>query len=302
MGSLRDIKKRMNNIGVVAKVTQSMKVISTSRLYNAKLLRKENSAYFSTSKFIIDTLFSLQKETNQQLEILNLLLSNKKEAPYNKTLLIPVASDRGLCGSYNLNVTKATDAILRNLGSDKFAIMPLGLQAYNYVNRSAKLSYFGLTIISDPRKEIEAEIHIAVAKIIDAITKRAIDNIEIISTRSVNILEQEVYVDKIFPILQDDDNKVNQADQADVPKNIVTDNKNFPEIIEELLRQYLFIKIYDKLTESAVAEHASRLNAMSIAYDNSKEMKRLLNLEYNRTRQSMITNELIEIISGAEAL
>lgn len=303
MSNLRDIKKRITNVSVIEKMTQSMKAISTSRLSAAKAFRASNNSYFSTSKYVVETLLDLQrKESATEIEFIKNMFTTKEDGKYKKTLYIIITSDRGLCGSYNNNVFKSFSNNTLGLNSSEYFVLPIGKKSLQFVNKLGNDSVLDLFISSDPRQNIEEDMSNAVNYICSLVVSGEIDRIQFIYTKSQNIMLQEVLSETIFPVSLNLETQKSKDMAETITKNIVTDTKNFSDLTEELLRSYIAVNIFDKITEAAISEHASRLNAMSGAYDNSKELKRSLNLEYNRTRQGLITKELIEIISGAEAL
>ncbi|MCL2566548.1 MAG: F0F1 ATP synthase subunit gamma [Alphaproteobacteria bacterium] len=302
MSSLRDIKKRIGNVGVIEKMAQSMKAISTSRLAAAKSFRKTNDDYLSVSKEILETLLVLEKkEVSSNVEFIKNMFSIKEEADYKKTLYIFVSSDRGLCGSYNSNVFRMLNQNIAGKTAGNYLVFPIGAKSLLFSNKLPKEKVLDLFMNSDIKHNLSDGITKAADYISSLVVNAEIDRIQFIYTRSINIMLQEVFAETVFPIIPQETKDVEKTKEA-ISKNIVTDDKNFSDLAGELLKQYIAINIFDKITQAAVSEHASRLNAMSGAFDNSKELKRILNLEYNRTRQGLITKELIEIISGAEAL
>ncbi len=305
MSNLRDIKKRITNIGVIEKITQSMKAISTSRLSAAKLFRSSNANYFLISEYILETLLDLQRKNNSSnLNFMKNMFITKKDVEYKKTLYVIITSDRGLCGSYNNNVFKAFSNEISKLNHSNYLVLPIGSKSLQFTNKLNKDNILDLFISSDPRHNLEEDISKTANYISNLIVNENIDRVQFVYTKSQNIMLQEILVETVFPIsikVEKNEDKAKNINE-EINKNIVTDTKNFGYLTEELLKQYISVSIFDKITLSAISEHASRLNAMSGAYDNSKELKKTLNLEYNRTRQSLITKELIEIISGSEAL
>lgn len=303
MSNLRDIKKRITNVGVIEKITQSMKAISTSRLSSAKAFRIANESYFSTSKYVVETLLDLQRsESVSNIQFIKNMFSNKDDSEYKKTLYIIISSDRGLCGSYNNNVFKSFSKQISEQEASRYCVLPIGAKSLQFVNKLKNGSAIDLFVSSNPKQDIEEAMSNATNYICSLIVSCEVDRIQFVYTKSHNIMLQEVIVETVFPIFSIISNDRSKEVKEEIAKNIVTDTKNFSDLTEELLRAHIAINIFDKITASSISEHASRLNAMSGAYDNSKELKRALNLEYNRTRQGLITKELIEIISGAEAL
>jgi F-type H+-transporting ATPase subunit gamma len=301
MASLRDIKKRIHNVSMVEKTTQSMKVISTSRLNWAKTLRKDNKDYIDTSYEVVSSLLSLHKEKGSfaSNKYLSSLLFGSGNNIDNKHIIICVTSDRGLCGSYNSNVLKQVNKKIEEFGGiDSVLVLPIGTKASIFCSKLPKNSVINLNVSSDLKKTKSDQINILVDAMVALIKKQEVSSIDFIYTKNISILEQQVSIASVLPM----NTGFFQAKNALEEKTVFTDDKNFEDTIYAILENYFIAVFYDKISDASLAEHSARLTAMDNAYNNCKDLKASLTLSYNRTRQGIITKELIEIISGAESI
>lgn len=307
MPSLRDIKKRINNVGVIEKITQSMKVISTTRLAVAKETRYNNTKYFSTAKVVTKKIFDFYK-TSKNLSTFSSELFIEKDK-YINTMIIFIASDRGLCGAYNSNVFRQVATKVLKIGYDYTTLVPIGAKSFAFSNNMGKAQ--AIKGLSSNLKDLQDyELPLLAYQITQLVKDKTVDSIQIVYTKSLSVLEQVVLTKLLLPILPKktamEAEKVAKK-HPETPINlenqqINTDVETAGYDIEELFYRYILANLEDKLAHAQVAEHASRLNAMDTANSNSKDLKDSLNLEYNKTRQNVITRELIEIISGAESI
>lgn len=217
----------------------------------------------------------------------------------NRHLIIAVSADRGLCGGFNSNIAKAVKqkiAVLTQEGKS-YKIICIGKKAYevlklnfakDIIYKVEGFSNKGHIEFSFAQKEMQK-----IAKMFD---EDQFDVCTIIFNKFISVIKQETRQRQIIPVLIEEAATQNQDGAA------YEFEPNEQKILEELLPQNLAIQFYYSLLESAASEQASRMTAMDNATRNSGEMIKKLSLVYNRTRQAHITKELIEIISGAEAL
>ena len=311
MASLRDIKNRINNINAIAKITQSMKVISTSRLYFAKSIRNGNSKYFASVNKSLQTLFDFHKNLKQSREdkIINAIFS-KEQSLEGKTLIIFIQSDRGLCGGYNGNITKSFVNSINDLGRENCVLLPIGNKSIAFSHKHYADITLPINTLSELKNIKEEQILLIANYIMKLFNSSAISKVEVHYTYSKSLLEQIVEVKSLLPILDEEmlshvnDKQTKEIDNS-IPEDVlrtVVDEYNFDTTLNTLLVDYFVSCLYDCLTLSSIAEHASRLQAMDNAYNNSKDLHKDLQLLYNRKRQSKITEELVEIISGANVV
>lgn len=295
MSSLRHIKKRIANISTIEKTTQSMKTISASKLAYANSIVSNNANYFLTSRYVAHILLSLyyDKTHAESLFFGDVALSERKA-------LIIIGSDTGLCGSYNTNIFRKT---LTELSTNKYSlVIPFAKKPSIFVNKLSTIEIFQPNISMDFKNFNFDNLKILISYILNLFMNNKLDGLAVLSSRNITSLEQEVKLYNFLPIDINDVKAYLDNLSFEYKNNLVTDKEYLSTSIYEIIFDYLFNSIYKVSLDAYVAEQTSRLNAMDQAYNNSKEMKKKIQLEYNKERQSMITTELIEIISGAEAL
>ena len=264
--SINDIKSRIKSVEGTMQITKAMELVATSKLRGAKLRAESVKPYLAV---LSDAIGSFTKES----------------VGGGKELLIVVAGDRGLAGGYNNNVFKSIDLKER----DRTLYLPIGKKAVEFLKRR-ELPVFSSSV------SIAAEVGVGAAmkaaeEIYSAITSGEIGSVKVLYTRFVNMLTQTVVKDDIYPVKSDEE----------VRSDPLLDEE--PEVIlETILPQYIGGFIYGAVCESVASECAARRTAMNSANKNAEEMIEELTLSFNRARQAVITQEITEIVSGAEAL
>jgi F-type H+-transporting ATPase subunit gamma len=294
VASLKEVRIRIESIKSTQQITSAMKLVSAS-----KLRRTQNA---------VQALAPFSAKLREILGNLSSSIDNTEEAvfatvrPVHKVLLIVVTSNRGLCGPFNSNVIKAAITHIRqkypdlnrNGNLDIFTIGKKGTDffiknKYNVVNTNNEifngLTFAGTTAIAE--------------SLMGAFAAKKYDRIEIIYNHFKNAGQQILTVDQYLPIVP-----VTAAPGAKESKQFA----NFifqPEkktLVKELLPKMLKVQLYKTILDSFAAEHGARMTAMSQATENATELLKQLRLSYNKARQNAITKELLEIVSGAEAL
>lgn len=317
MANLRDIRNRINNAKSSEKITQSMKTISTARLANIKVIKNNTSNYFKQNELIFDYLFQ-RHQSLVQTDNNYLYTSNDSST----VLIIIYTSERGLCGSYNNNVLKKLTTLTKDLQTQnrQFKILAFGKKGYSFItSRYKKEEIIDITYPLEIKKISSNDILFLSNYILNLLESGKIGQVEIIHTHFINALKQELRHKVVIPITSIPQNKtqeplnqeplnqeslnqesLNQDDQNN--PYIVSDDYFLPNIQKNLVSTYLYNHLYKNLIRSILSEQSARVSAMDNAYNNAKDLIKALVLDYNRKRQSLITKELIEIISGAEAL
>lgn len=217
------------------------------------------------------------------------LLAAREEV--KKILIVSVGSDRGLCGGFNLNVSlNAENFIRQNQGQyDRIGVYLFGRKIRDYLKRrrvDIEKSWVDI-------KEVDqAFVNTIAEELIELYLSGEYDKIYLSYTYFASAVKQEVVFDEFIPIKTPQD--VEYIDYICEPERI--------KIVESLIPRYIGTKIYYSLIESQTSEHAARMSAMENATSNCGEMVRYLNLVYNKRRQESITNEMMDIVGGAEAL
>ncbi|MBC8156456.1 MAG: ATP synthase F1 subunit gamma, partial [Bacteroidetes bacterium] len=224
----------------------------------------------------------------------------KQVRPVQRVLLIPITSDRGLCGAFNTNVVKGTTALI----SEKYAeqarrgaveILAIGKKgAEAFTRRGFKVN----TTYVDTFSSLSfGTVRAAAEEVMDAFAKGQYDVVEIIYNEFRNVATQLIRADQMLPIVS----TAPAASDTTSTVNYIFEPSE-EAIIAELIPKTLKIQLYKAVLESNASEHGARMTAMDKATDNAGELIKALKLVYNRTRQAAITTEILEIVGGAEAL
>lgn len=294
MPTLRDIRRRIGSIISIQKITQAMKMVATAKLRKAQTKVENARPYFDKLEKSIKTILaSLEGEFSHPFII------SKNEI--NNIALIVISADRGMCGSFNSNLLKDVSNKIETkykveYPNAKIHIIPIGKKAIAYFS---KLNY----PIVDQYMNINDNTDFATIKsIIDKVKQSFLDNkfdlVFVHNMEFVNILKQLPTNYQILPITTTD-----IAVQSNKKFNL-----NFifePDkeaILNELIPKLIDTKFWGSILNSLAAEHAARRVAMDNATTNAGDLIKNLNLVYNKVRQASITKEIIEIVSGANAL
>ena len=286
MSGLKDIKSRITATESNTKITSAMKMVSASKLKKAvdKMLNIK-----SFEKKFND----IRDNSLKDMSIKNNPFSKTKNKK-NKVLLIPVASNRGLCGPFNANIFKKTLELKSNEFKDyKFDIISISKKVYDSLKRiSIKNLHNKEELLNN---ESYKEIELFSKSIINSFLKGKYCEIIFIYNSFKNASVQIIETESILPLKIDykTDNNINSDFIFEPSKQ---------QILEKLIPKSITLNIYRILIESIASEHGSRMTAMHKATENAKELQKELQLEYNKIRQASITNQIIEIISGADAV
>lgn len=292
-GSSKIIKNRIKSVKSVHNITKAMELVAVSKI--KKVIGKLNSSrvYAKHSK---ELLISLLKEGG----IKHSLISQIKN---NKQLLIVVASNRGLCGSYNINVIKKTIDFIKNNKDKEIDIIAVGKKAeyiFKYTTGKAVASF-----VNFPDDLFPEDILPLSKMVINDFSQRKYENVFIAYTDFISSIKYETRVNSILPI---------NKKSLEIMLNVENENNNKkirPSVLFEpteesvlnlVLPRLLEIIIYQTILESSASEHSARMMSMKNATDSAKSMINDLTLYYNQARQSGITQEIAEISGGTEAL
>ncbi|NIS69614.1 MAG: ATP synthase F1 subunit gamma [Proteobacteria bacterium] len=286
MATLKDIRRRIVSIQNTQQITKAMKMVAAAKLRRAQESILETRPY--TIK-LRDVLGSLSLRTEPMAHP---LLARRE---VRKVELMPISSDRGLCGGFNQNVFRTTERFVRENREmyDEITLTTVGRKALeyfsrrNYSIRKHEINIFGAQIYENAS---------AIAnEVIEAYTNEVFDEIYLVYNEFRSAISQRPFLVKLLPI-----------DPIPVePGYVVTSYIYEPseeEILETLLPRYVVFQVYRAFLESQAGEHGARMTAMDSATSNAQDMLEKLTLHYNRVRQAAITKELMDIIGGTEAL
>ncbi len=291
MANLKAIRQRIKSVQNTKKITSAMRLVAAAKVRRAQM-RNSNARPF-TSK-VVQLLQQIVHEVSPiDLQDLPLL----KKRPIKKVALIIISSDRGLCGGYNGNVIKKAILRIQELMQEgkEVAVIPVGLKAAAAFKR-VKIEKIK-TYTQLPAVPTVEEAKMIAEHVCDLYAKKQIDAVEIIGTDFVNMIRQEVKIKNYFPITLPEG-----VDHFPKSAETLYEPTLMELMEEELLPKYVENVLYQALLEASASELAARMNAMSNATTNAKDLIDSLTLIYNKARQGNITQELLEIVAGAEAL
>ncbi len=314
MANLKAIRDRIQSVKNTKKITEAMRLVAAARV------RRAQEQVLSTRPFadrLAQVLYGLQ--TRLRFEEANLPLLKKREV--KSVGLLVISGDRGLCGGYNNNIIKRAENRAKELkkeGADyKFVLV--GRKATQYFQRREQpidASYIGLEQIPTA-----AEATNIANELLSLFLSGSVDRIELVYTRFVSLVSSRPVIQTLLPLdlqgLETPDDEIfrltSRGGKFEVEREKVTASarpfardmifeQDPVQILDSLLPLYLTNQLLRALQESAASELAARMTAMSNASDNAKELIGTLTLSYNKARQAAITQEILEVVGGAEAL
>ena len=295
MASLKDLRDRISSVQSTKKITSAMKLVAGARLKKAQTEAKSSRPYVNRMQTIIDNVTS-----NVNMENAPEIIKGKEN---NKThLIVLMTSDRGLCGGFNSAITKLAKKKIKNLlNSNKTVkIFCIGKKGLDHLKRE----FNELIIDSIPistQKRIDYEFAAKISnKILLMYENEEFDVAHTVFSLFKSAIKQEAQLKQIIPVLESDENISNKDEKND---DAIYEYEPEEEVVlKNLVPQNVAIQIFSGLLENAAGEQGARMTAMDNATRNAGELIDTLRLNYNRSRQAQITKELIEVISGAEAV
>lgn len=280
--SLRDVKIRIESTKSTAQITKAMYMVSQSKV--TKALEQYNS-YKDFMQRIADLVYNVASDESI-LDVHPLL----KEREIKKKCYLIITSDRGLAGVYNSSIYKALEEEVKD--KDNFIVASIGKQGYSFLKRKKyELIKDEPTLVRDDVMFLD--IVPLANEIIDMYLNNEIDELIIIYNHYINSLTNEIHKERILPISKIEGSKSNE--------NYIFE-AGVEHTLDMILPMYVKDMIYGIILDAKAAEHCSRRNAMKNATDNANKVISKLQILYNRARQDVITNELIDIVGGANAI
>ena len=290
MPSLKDLKNRIGSVKSTQKITSAMKMVAAAKLRKAQEQALAARPYTS----LMDSVVS--KISSKAIENTIDLLSGKEEIKTH--LLVVFSADRGLCGGFNGSITRTVRSEIKKLKEDgiNVKLLMVGKKSADALNREFA-DLFVEKIEGNSGKPDYSDAEVLAKKIIDLFENNEFGVCRVIFNKFVSAITQEVTFKSLIPVEVKND-EIYENDSS----SIYEFEPSEEEILNDLLPRNLATQLYSSQIESTASELAARMTAMDNATRNAGEMIDNLTLQYNRTRQAVITKELIEIISGAEAL
>ena len=295
MPNLLDIRRRLKSVKNTQQITKAMKMVSAAKLKRAQD-RVVTARPFANK--MTDVLSGLADRTDEDFH--HPLLDARGDERY---LLVLVTADKGLCGAFNTNLIKAAQAFINENSGKQFEIVAVGRKGRDFFRRrnaSVSNEYIGLT--GKGRVEFSEALEVARDVIKRFTEDEGIDKVFIIYNEFRSVLSQRVVTEQLLPVARQAE--ATDATTAGGAVSLVDYIYEQPaeEIFARLLPRLVETQIFRALLESVASEHGARMTAMDSASKNARELIDSLTLNMNRVRQAAITNEIIEVVSGAAAL
>lgn len=288
MANLKEVKERINSVVSTQQITKAMKMVSASKLRRAQDKIIQMRPYSQKLTAILNNVSSASEGDE------DIVFAEKREV--KNVLIIPITSDKGLCGAFNSNILKAANLVAVQRFADKnVTILPLGKKAFEFFKKKEN------RLIGEFYQVFSEVSFENVRKVADFVMEGFVngdfDQIILVYNEFKNVATQNVITEKFLPMEKIEEHGVTKAPEVDY---ILEPSREF--IIEDLVPTSLKIQFYKAILESNASEHGARMTAMDKATENAGDLLKDLRLMYNRTRQAAITNEILEIVSGANAL
>ena len=283
MANLKEIRNRISSVSSTMQITSAMKMVSAAKLKKAQ-----------------DAITAMRPYSNKLTALLQNLSSNldaesgskfAESRPVKTVLIVAITSNRGLCGAFNSNIIKQTNQLAEIYSDKKVSVVAIGKKGNDVLSKNLEILSNQSTVLDKLSFENVAEIaEMLMAKF----ESGAFDKIELVYNKFKNAATQIVTTEQFLPI-------VATADERGVPSDYIFEPTK-EEIVKTLIPKSLRMQLYKAIRDSFASEHGARMTAMHKATDNATELRDQLKLTYNKARQAAITNEILEIVGGAEAL
>ncbi len=296
MASLKDLRDRINSVQSTKKITSAMKLVAGARLKKAQLEAESSRPYADRMQSIINNVTLNLKNLENAPEII------KGKDSIKNHLIVVMTSDRGLCGGFNTSITKLVKKKIKDLLklNKNVKIFCVGKKGLDHLKREFNDSIVESIPISG-QKKIDYEFASKISdKILHMYENQEFDSAHIVFSLFKSAIKQEAQLKQIIPIAQEAESSLKENDN--INDAIYEYEPEEEEVLKKLVPQNISIQIFSGLLENAAGEQGARMTAMDNATRNAGELIDTLTLNYNRSRQAQITKELIEVISGAEAV
>ncbi len=286
MANLKEVKERIGSVTSTQQITKAMKMVAAAKLRRAQDRIIQLRPYSEKLAALLANVADSDMEEG--------LNTFGEERDVHRVLLVPITSDRGLCGAFNANIIKATRLAIGQLEGKTVEILPIGKKAYD---KFKKESY----PLIDDHYEVFGDLTFEAVKMaaehaMNQYERGYYDKVILIYNEFKNVATQIVQTEQFLPIVE-----LEKAEGEEAKADYIYQPSQ-DAIVRELIPKSLKIQFYKAVLESNASEHGARMTAMSQATDNAGELLKELKLTYNRTRQAAITKEILEIVGGAEAL
>ncbi len=284
MANLKELRSRITSVSSTMQITSAMKLVSAAKLSKAQ-----------------DAITAMRPYSEKLTELLQSLSASldadsgsafAEQREVKKVLIVAISSNRGLAGAFNTNIVKGARAVAQTKYSNKnVEILTLGKKADDVLSKTYTVAENNNSIFDDLKYDNVAAI---AENIMQWFLDGKYDEISIVYNKFVNAATQDVITEQFLPI-----------EKFETEENVTLDYIFEPEkeqIVKDLIPKSLKMQLFKAMSDSLASEHGARMTAMHKATDNATELRDALKLSYNKARQAAITNEILEIVGGAEAL
>ncbi|WP_294303572.1 ATP synthase F1 subunit gamma [uncultured Chryseobacterium sp.] len=284
MANLKEIRGRITSISSTMQITRAMKMVSAAKLKKAQDAIVMLRPYSEKLQELIQNVNS--SSDPDQISV----YAQKRQV--RRILFIAVTSNRGLAGAFNSSIVKELNIQFQNNSQYEVEVLSIGKKAFDAVRRTRTV-YANESGIYD-KLSFEAVSHVAEA-VMDSFREGKFDEVYLIYNKFVNAATQEVTTEQLLPI------SMPETTEPQVETDYIFEPSR-AEILDNLIPKSIKTQVFKAVLDSVASEHGARMTAMHKATDNAQALKNDLVIFYNKARQAAITNEILEIVSGAEAL
>lgn len=286
MANLKSIKKRIVSVKNTRQITKAMKMVSAAKLRRAQENVVAARPYAKKLGEVLQRLAQSWEEDSHPLL--------EKRVP-EKALIILITSDRGLCGGFNANISKAAERYIKERKADfsEISLLTIGRKGYEFLKnrQTIRKNYTG--VLSSLNYQTAAML---AQEVVDGYLEGDYDEVFLVYNAFRSVMSQDITFQQILPITPPE-----SAEDDEIAQEYIYEPSK-AKLLAELLPKYIEVTMFKAMLESIASEHGARMTAMDSASKNATEMIGKLTLVYNRARQAAITTELMEIISGAESI
>ena len=290
MGNLKEIRTRITSIESTQKITSSMKLVSAAKLRRAQTAIQHLRPYSQKLNEILANLASSSTGTEQ------LPLFQQREP--EKVIIVAITSNKGLCGAFNSNIVKTVNHLIAEKYAEQnragnLRLICIGKKGNDQLGKNYPVALSNEKLLDNPDF---TELSAIADDLVMQFIHHEVDKVDIVYNQFLNAATQRVTIEEYLPVapIEGDGEQKTNTDY------IIEPSPN--QLLQDLIPRILRTQFYKTLSDSIASEHGARMTSMTKATDNATEILRELRLKYNNARQSSITNELIEIVSGADAL
>ena len=283
MANLKEIRNRITSVSSTMQITSAMKMVSAAKLKKAQDAITAMRPYAEKlTELLQNVSASLDGDNGSKYA---------DQRPVNKILIVAITSNRGLSGAFNTNVVKQTRTIVENYSGKQVDFVTIGKKGNDIIKKAN-------TVINNNNAVFDNltfhNVAIIAEELMQLFVEGQYDRIELVYNQFKNAATQIIITEQFLPIVPIQTDNKNQVDYIFEPSK--------EQILEELIPLSLKTQLYKAIRDSFASEHGARMTAMHKATDNATELRNQLKLTYNKARQAAITNEILEIVGGAEAL